>query len=313
MTGRTLRMPDELFNRTQPKPARSGRGLSIVGVILLMLLIGGALLGWLAYEGKIRFAPGFLRAETQESANQRLADPLSGIATSPSPAVLPPAIEAATTGFDQRLAALEQRLARLDLQAEAASGNAARAEGLLIAFAARRAIERGAPLGYLEEQLKLRFADAQPNAVDLVIAAAKQPVTLDLLAGQLDVLSEKLTNMPEDESGWSLIKSQISELFMVRRDSGTASLPTERLERAKLLLRMGQVEPALTEVEHLPGATAASGWISDARRYASAARALDLIETTAILEPRKLNDSSGHKIEQPSPLAEPLKTPISVR
>ena len=45
-------------------------------------------------------------------------------------------------GLEQRLAAAEQRLARLDLQAQAASGNAARAEGLLIAFAARRSLAR---------------------------------------------------------------------------------------------------------------------------------------------------------------------------
>lgn len=299
-------MPDELFNRTQPNPARSGRGRSIFGVILLMLALGAAVFGWLAYEGKVRFEPGLFGTETQDSARQPLATPLPTAATSPSPAALPPAVEAAASGFDQRLVALEQRLARLDLQAEAASGNAARAEGLLIAFAARRAIERGAPLGYLEEQLKLRFSDAQPNAVDLVIAAAKQPVTIDQLSGKLDTLGEKLTNMPADESGWSMIKREISDLFVVRRDSGTASLPTERLERAKLLLRMGQVEPALAEVEHLPGAAAAIGWISDARRYAGAARALDLIETTAILEPRKLNDSKGQKIEQPSPLGGPV-------
>ncbi len=303
-------MPDELFNRSQPQPARRGRGRSIFGTILLMLAFGAALIGWLVYAGKVRFDADFLRDQPASSA-PALAAPLPSAA--PSPAALPPAAQAAASGFDQRLAALEQRLARLDLRAEAASGNAARAEGLLIAFAARRAIERGAPLGYLEDQLKLRFADAQPNAVDLVIAAASQPVTIDQLAGQLDALGPKLTNTPEDESGWSRIKREVSGLFVVRRDSGTASLPTERLERAKLLLRMGQVEPALTEVEHLPGAAAASGWISAARRYASAARALDLIETTAILEPRKLNDSSGHKIEQPSPLAEPLKTPAPVR
>ena len=45
-------------------------------------------------------------------------------------------------GIDQRLAAAEQRLARLDLQAQAAAGNAARAEGLLIAFATRRRLFR---------------------------------------------------------------------------------------------------------------------------------------------------------------------------
>ena len=40
-------------------------------------------------------------------------------------------------------------------------------------------------------------------------------------------------------------------------------------------------------------------------------RALDLIETTAMLEPRKLNDAAGKAINQPSPLAPaaPTATP----
>ena len=36
----------------------------------------------------------------------------------------------------------------------------------------------------------------------------------------------------------------------------------------------------------MPGAAAASDWLIDARRYHEARRALDLIETAAILEPR---------------------------
>lgn len=295
-------MPDELFNRTRPQPAGSGRGRAIFFTILLMLALAAGLVGWLAYEGKVQFGADRLRDRAAATA-PTLAAPLPG--TVPSQSALPPAVEAAASGFDQRLAALEQRLTRLDLQAEAASGNAARAEGLLIAFAARRAIERGAPLGYLEEQLKLRFAEAQPSAVELVIDAAKRPVTIEQLSAGLEANGSKLINAPAEESGWGRLKREVSDLFVIRRDGGTAALPTERLERAELLLRNGQVEQALAEVERLPGASSAAGWIADARRYASASRALDLIETTAILEPRNLKDGSGQKIEQPSPLAEP--------
>ena len=296
-------MPDELFNRIPSRPVSSGRGRAIFVTMLLMLALAAGLVGWLAYEGKVRFGPDRSRVQ-QASSAPPLAAPLPGAA--PSQAALPPALEAAASGFDQRLAALEQRLTRLDLQAEAASGNAARAEGLLIAFAARRAIERGAPLGYLEEQLKLRFAEAQPSAVDLVITAAKRPVTIEQLAGGLEAIGAKLIDAPAEESGWGRLKREVSDLFVIRRDGGSAALPTERFERAELLLRNGQVEQSLAEVERLPGAPSASGWIADARRYASAARALDLIETSAILEPRNLKDASGQKIEQPSPLAEPM-------
>ena len=296
-------MPDESLNPARPQPASSGRGRAIFVTILLMLALAAGLVVWLAYEGKVRFGPDRL-GDALATTAPPLAAPLPGAA--PSQAALPPAVEAAASGFDQRLAALEQRLTRLDLQAEAASGNAARAEGLLIAFAARRAIERGAPLGYLEEQLKLRFAEAQPSAVDLVITAAKRPVTIEQLAGGLEAIGAKLINAPAEESGWGRIKREVSDLFVIRRDGASATLPTERFDRAGLLLRNGQVDQALAEVERLPGAASAPGWIADARRYASALRALDLIETTAILEPRNLKDGSGQKIEQPSPLAEPM-------
>ncbi len=296
-------MPDELFNRIPSQPSRRGKGRSIFGIVLLVLAVGAGLVGWLAYDGKLRFDPELLASKPQTIASQPIAAPLP--TTAPPLAILPPAAQAAATGFDQRLAALEQRLTRLDLQAEAASGNAARAEGLLIAFAARRAIERGAPLGYLEEQLKLRFADAQPNAVELVIAAAKQPVTIDQLVSGLDALDAKLINKPVQDSGWGWLKQEVSDLFVIRSDNAQIAQPAERLEKSKLLLRTGQVEKALAEVESLPGAGSASGWIADARRLASAARALDLIETTAILEPRNLKDSAGQRVEQPSPLAGP--------
>ena len=300
-------MPDELFDRTSPPAARStGRARSIIGIILLVLVIAAGIAGWLAWQGKIRIGADALGEQRTASLAQSIATPPPSAAALPAQPALPPAEAAAASGFDQRLAALEQRLARLDLQAAAASGNAARAEGLLIAFASRRALERGAPLGYLEDQLKLRFADAQPNAVDTVLAAARQPSSIEQLVGQLDALGPTLADAPKDEGGWSRLQRGLSDLFVIRRDTAQSVRPTERLDRAKLLLRNGKVEQAAAEVARLPGAAAAQDWIAAAYRYAAAERALDLIESTAILEPRRLQDGSGQRIEQPSPLAQPI-------
>lgn len=207
-------------------------------------------------------------------------------------------------GFDQRLAALEQRLARLDLQAQAASGNAARAEGLLIAFATRRAIERAAPLGYLADQLRLRFGDARPNAVATLIAASANPITLDQLTARLEGLSQYLTKAPIDESVWKQTKRELNNLFVIRRETGPSPAPRRRLERARMFLESGRVEAAVAEVRNMPGAEDAGGWIADAERYAAAQAALNLIETAAVLEPRNLRDGSGEKVEQPSPATE---------
>ena len=207
-------------------------------------------------------------------------------------------------GLDQRLAAAEQRLTRLDLQAQAAAGNAARAESLLIAFAARRALERGDDLGFLADQLRLRFGDALPNAVATVIDAAEEPVTLDQLIARLDGLGPDLARTNEPVS-WDVIRSELSQLFVVRRNSTPSPRPERRLDRARLFLQSGRVTPAIAEVRRLPGAPRARGWIAQAERYAATQEALDLIETSAVLEPRRLRDGTGERIEQASPVDPP--------
>ena len=78
-------------------------------------------------------------------------------------------------GLDSRVAAMEQRLSNLDMQLQAASGNAARTEGLLVAFAARRAVERGDPLGYLADQLQLRFGETHANSVRTIVESRTSP------------------------------------------------------------------------------------------------------------------------------------------
>lgn len=202
-------------------------------------------------------------------------------------------------GLDQRLAAAEQRIARLDLQAQAAAGNAIRAEGLLIAFSARRALDRGNNLGFLGDQLRLRFGDAMPNAVATLIGFGRQPVTLDQLIAQLDGLAPDLANSARPLS-WEQLSGEVGKLFVVRRESTPSPQPRRRLERARMFLQTGRVEAAVAEVRNLPGATKAAAWIAAAERYAATQNALDLIETAAVLEPRRLRDGEGRPIAQPS-------------
>lgn len=206
-------------------------------------------------------------------------------------------------GIDQRVAALEQRIARLDLQSQAAAGNAARAEGLLVTFAARRSIERGVPLGYLADQLRLRFGDAQPNAVRTVIEVSRDPITLDRLIARLDGLAPALRESPAEEGALGWLSRELSELFVVRREDSPSPEPARRLERARLFLESGRAEAAVSEVRNMPNAAGAADWIADAERYAAAQQALELLETTALLEPRELRDSAGQSVEQPSPVA----------
>lgn len=206
-------------------------------------------------------------------------------------------------GLDSRVAAMEQRLSKLDLQLQAASGNAARTEGLLVAFAARRAVERGAPLGYLADQLQLRFGEAHPKSVRTIVDFSHDPVTLDQLVARLQGLEPELVKAPRDEGAISWLGREMSSLFVIRRSSTPSPEPQRRVDRAQLFLESGRIEPAIAEVKNLPNAQEATDWIADAERYAEARQALDMLETTAILEPRELRNSAGQRIEQPSPVA----------
>ena len=201
-------------------------------------------------------------------------------------------------GLDARVAAMEQRLTRLDLQTQAAAGNAARAEGLLIAFATRRALERGEPLGYLADQLRLRFGDARPNAVRTLIAAAQDPITIDQLLARLDALAPKLADAPKEDGIFSRLSRELSAAFVVRHENTPSPAAERRLERARLFLQSGRADDAVTEVRNLPNAAAAREWITDAQRYVAAHSALELLETAAVLDQRELRDGDGERVEQ---------------
>lgn len=294
-------MPDEFFIQN-PSPVmpkrRSGAGRAIVAALLLILVLVAAGVGYIAWKGVLPFPQ-------RHPIGAPAPAPAPVANAAPRPATDPAAALARQDTLEGRMAALEQRLDTLDLRADNASGNAARAEALLVAFAARRALDRGAPLGYLEDQLRLRFGNAQPNAVGTVIDAAHQPITLDQLVAGLDGLAPSLTQTPTTASAWTRIQRELSGLFVIRHDTAPSPAPTARLERARLLLESGQTDQAIAEVRALPGAGGATDWMTAARRYANARRALDVLETTAMLDTRGLRDTQGTTVNAPSPVAPP--------
>lgn len=192
-----------------------------------------------------------------------------------------------TGGIGQRLAAAEQRLRELAIQTQRASENAAQLESLLIAFAVRRLIERGDELGLLADQLRLRFGDDRPNAVSTVINFSRRdtPLRIDLLLARLEGLAPELT---QSESGfsWGRFTSELSSLFVVRRQSTPSPQSDQRITRARRALEQGRIENAIQEIKGLPGAPAAQEWIADAEEYARVMDALDNIELAAVLAQR---------------------------
>ena len=287
-------MPDDYLNQLPRAATRRGSNgrylaLALIGAVALGCaggLWGASRLGWVSFTAR-------------PTAAATLAAPFA--APTPSPSAV--GLESAQTALGVRMAELEQRMTKLNLEAEAASGNAARAEGLLIASAARRSVERGAPLGYLEDQLKLRFGNAQPNAVATLVEVSRSPVTLDALEQGLTTLEPSLFDVPSDTSVVSRVRQELSNLFVIRRMSSPSPAPEKRYERARMFLQTGRAEAAIGEVERMPGRDSANNWLAQAQRYVRAQRALDLIETAAILEPRDLKDGGGDPVTAPSAAA----------
>jgi len=186
----------------------------------------------------------------------------------------------------RRVAELERRVGQVDTQSRVAVGNADRAEGLLVAFAARRAIDRGFALGVLEPLLRERFGSTQPQAVGTIIAAARQPVTLQELQEELRQIGPHLAGAAPEQSWWGAFRAELGGLITVRRKGTPSPEPRERLRRAEQWMEAGEVRTALTEVLRLPGYGHAGDWIAKARRYVVAHQALDAIETAALVEPR---------------------------
>lgn len=261
----------------EPRPTSPWR-LTIIAVVLAVVL--GALLGgWLFSQWQQQTATPPAPAAAVSTEEPASPQPVAQL----TPRTVGPVDDATMSA---RIAALEERLARISVVADSASGNAAKAESILVAFAARRSIERGLGLGSMEPQLRVRFGDTQPNAVQSILRAAARPVLQEDLIQRLDTLRPLLTT--DASAGWmQRIANSVSGLIVIRSAEAPSQLPMQQYERARRALVNGRIGLAITEVEAMPGAadTQVQGWLTDARRLNDARRALDLIEAAAIIEP----------------------------
>lgn len=257
---------------------------------LIAFLLGLAAMGWLL--SKWENAAVFLGiADVPPTAIEQPApelQPAPAQAEPQEPTLTVPEGEARLVidpETQRRVTRLEQRLTELDSSSRAAVGNADRAEGLLVAFAARRALDRGVALGYIEHLLRQRFGQTRPQAVGLVITAARQPVTLQELQRELEEVGPRLAAGGADRSWWQGLKRELGSLITIRREGTQSTIPSERLRRARAHMSAGEVNLALVEVLRMPGHSQAQAWTDKARRYVAARSALDAIETAALLDP----------------------------
>ena len=257
-------------------PRRSMRSL-LIGFAITFVL-GLVAMGWLLTN--TRMGQDFVApAAEQPYALAPTVPAAAAVATPALPSTAPLPDQAA------RLAAIEARLAQVESRA-AASGNggSARAESLLVAFATRRAVDRGAPLGRFEQELIALFGPSHSGAVGAIQAALRAPVTLEGLNKELQDLTQQLSGKPKESGWWSGVTEGFASLLVVRRTEAELMDPVVRVEEARNALSRGDVKAAITDLEALPNRAAAAGWIASAKRYAEAQRALDEIEAAAFAE-----------------------------
>lgn len=247
----------------------------LVGLVLILIGAAAAVWALARYEPAAKFlgvAPATPQTalESSQASQTRIPAP-------PAP------IEAPVRADAARIATLESRIAQVENATERAEGSAGRADALVVAFAARRAIDRGVALGYLENLLTARFADQHQAAVATVITASHQPVRLNDLISEYETLGPDLRRGSPQDSWWTNFKREMGSLVEVHRSSRPAINAEARYNRALQRLSSGDVDQALAETMRLPGASRAGDWIAKARRYVAAHRALDEIESAALL------------------------------
>jgi len=251
---------------------RMGWGARLL-IALLFIIIGAGAAIW----GLAHYPPAARVLGVTPPAPQPLIPVTKPVAAPPTSAAAPAPADSA------RIAALEQRLSAVENATQRAEGFAGRADALVVAFAARRAIDRGVALGYLENLLVDRFGAQHQAAVATVITASHQPVRLEDLASEYEALGPELRHGGPEDSWWTNFKRELGSLVELHSADRPAMNAEARYGRALQRLSSGDVDQAVAETMRMPGAARANDWVAKARRYVAAHRALDEIESAALL------------------------------
>ena len=261
------------MNATAPRSRLNWSARLLIG--LMLIIAGAAAATWALarYKGAAHVL-GVVPPAAVAHPPQRLA------------AVAPLTPEAEATeaaAVEARIAGLEARLGRVENAARRAEGSAGRTDALVVAFATRRAIDRGVSLGYLETLLVDRFGARHPRAVATIVTTARTPVRLDELIADYETLGPELRGGGLRDNWLARVQRELGSLVDVRRADTPSTRPDARFQRALVRLNSGDVDAALAETMRMPGAARAGPWVTKARHYVAAHRALDEIESSALL------------------------------
>src|SRR3954471_5471531 len=196
-------------------------------VAFVLVLIGAAAAVWALahYQPAARFL-GIAPQAQPQPARGMVGQAQPNIGAPPAPMEAPTAQERA------RISALENRLQDVENATQRAEGFAGRADALVVAFAARRAIDRGVALGYLENLLVDRFGAQHQQAVGTIIAASPQPVRLNDLIAEYETIGPDLRRGGPQDSWWTNFRRGLGSLVEVRRADRPSANPDARYSRA---------------------------------------------------------------------------------
>jgi hypothetical protein len=260
------------MNATAYRTSMSWSARLLIGLVLVIAGAGAATWGLARYQPAARFLGV---AQPAPPAPQRVVQQQQ-----PAPQA---AGQAPAQPTDAEIAQLQTRVARVENATQRAEGFAGRADALVVAFAARRAIDRGVALGFLESLLVDRFGARHQAAVATIITASHQPVRLNDLIAEYDALGPELRRGGPQDSWWTNIRRELGSLIAIHPADRPSANPGARYGRAAQRLASGDVDQALAETMRLPGAPRAGDWVTKARRYVAVHRALDEIESAALL------------------------------
>jgi hypothetical protein len=177
--------------------------------------------------------------------------------------------------------------------------DSAHTEAMLLAIAARRAVENGKSLYTLLPRLQKAFGQTNPKALATLAESGEQPLSNAALLAEFETLGPQLARPAG--TGWDRIRYELETLFVIRRGDRAPSPSSARLERIKQNLILGETATALRLVRGLPGAPNGADWIAKANKAVAVKVALDTLDNAAM-----------SAITAPTPLTLPVPPIIPV-
>ena len=161
--------------------------------------------------------------------------------------------------------------------------SASQAEAMLLVRDVRDSIEAGKPLGPLASRLQVTFAGSQPQALAIIVNAARTPISNAQLLASFDSMSPQLV-LPV-ETLWDRMRREANSLFVLRSYDAPLTASAARIERIRGLIISGDIAQAAQLVRAMPGVASASSWMGDAARAISVQQALDQLSRSAATPP----------------------------